>query len=40
MKITVRVEDNRPARSGEIVRSSGAIEAGELADPERAYLSE
>ena len=26
--------------SGEIDRTSGALEAGELADPERAYLSE
>jgi hypothetical protein len=35
-----RVVENGMARSGEIVQSSGAVEAGELADPGRAYLSE
>jgi hypothetical protein len=35
-----RVVENGWARSGEIVQSSGAGEAEELADPGRAYLSE
>jgi hypothetical protein len=36
----VRSCDNGAGASGEIDRTSGAIEADELADPERARLSE
>ena len=39
MKISA-VWENGGGASGEIDRTSGAVEAVELADPERAYLSE
>ena len=40
MKIEARVWENGAGASGEIDRTSGASEAEELDDPERAYLSE
>jgi hypothetical protein len=40
MKIGAQRGQNGGARRGEIVQSSGAVETEELADPERAYLSE
>jgi hypothetical protein len=40
MKITGRCCENDAGASGEIDRTSGASEAGELADPERVRLSE
>jgi hypothetical protein len=36
----IRVGQNIAGASGEIDRTSGAGETGELDDPERAYLSE
>jgi hypothetical protein len=40
MKIAVRVWENAAGASGEIDRTSGVGETGELDDPGRAYLSE
>jgi hypothetical protein len=40
MKICRAVCENDGGVSGEIDRTSGVCEAGELADPERACLSE
>jgi hypothetical protein len=40
MKIAARVWENGAGASGEIDRTSGGIDAVELADPERARLSE
>jgi hypothetical protein len=40
MKIAGAVSENGIGVSGEIDRTSGGVEAEELADPERARLSE